>query len=121
MGLTETASTLFARHGRAMDLVKYGPSTTDPYGGVQRGPATYHPVTAVTARFSQEEIARAMGLIAIGDLRLFVSMDGLTVHPEINDKVRIDGVLWRVAGVMPITTDGEPIYYEMHVRRDPVA
>ncbi|MFC3118190.1 hypothetical protein ACFOHS_07905 [Jhaorihella thermophila] len=97
------------------------PGTPDGYGGVNPGTWTDYPATAATTLFDEELAAIAGGLMEAGDLRLCVAAEGLAITPEVGDRVVAEGETYRVIRVTTHGTDGSAAYYELQVRRDPVA
>ena len=118
MGLTDIASRLIAKHGQAATLLRPGEIIYDEYGGHSYGPDTAYPVTLLSATYAIELQVFAGGLFAVGDQRVLVSVEGLTLTPNTLDKLQIDGVTFRTIGVSPLAPAGEVIFWEMQVRDD---
>ncbi|PHR03889.1 MAG: hypothetical protein COB29_12970 [Sulfitobacter sp.] len=118
MGLTQIASRLIKKHGQAATLLRPSEGTYDEYGGYIPGVDTEHPVTLVSATYAIELQVWAGGLVAVGDQRVLVSVEGFALKPETTDRLRIDGDIFRTIGVSPLAPAGEVIFWEMQVRND---
>lgn len=118
MGLKETASRLIAKHGQAIEILRQGPDVPDGYGGFDPGPITTYAAVAVSAAYAIELQLIAGGLLGVGDQRLLVAVEGLTITPTTEDQVRIDGIEFRTIRVSPLAPAGEVIFWEMQVRDD---
>lgn len=121
MGLTERATRLIEARGRAVTLQRETPGGQDGFGGQLPGTWTDYPAVAATASFSEMSAVLAAGLIEAGDLRLFMSADGLAITPAVFDRVVADGETYRVIRVTPYGADGIPRMFELQIRRDPIA
>jgi len=120
MGLTDRATRIIEERGREVTLRRETPGGTDAFGGTLPGTWTDYSATAATARYGEELAAIAGGLFEVGDLRLFMAAD-VAVVPEVEDRVVAEGETYRVVRVAPVGTAGVPHFYDMQVRRDPVA
>ena len=118
MGLTQIASRLIKRHGQAATLLRPGEGTDDGYGNIIPSEDTEHPVTLLSATYAIELQLLAGAFLAVGDQRLLVSVEGLTVEPATTDKLLIDGTEFRTIRVSPLSPAGEVIFWEMQVRDD---
>lgn len=118
MGLKQIASRLIKQHGQAATLLRPGEGTVDDFGGYTPGPDTEHPVTMVSATYAIELQVWAGGLVAVGDQRVLVSVEGFDLTPETTDRLRIGGEIFRTIGVSPLAPAGEVIFWEMQVRND---
>lgn len=118
MGLRDIASRLIKQHGQAATLLRPGEDIPDGGGGFTRGPETEHAVTLVSATYAVELQWIAGGLLAVGDNRVLLSVEGLTLEPNTRDRLRIDGRVFRTIRVSPLAPAGEVIFYEMQVRDD---
>jgi hypothetical protein len=118
MGLKQIASRLIKKHGQAAVIMRPGEEVQDEYGGISRGPDTSHPVTILSATYAIELQLVAGGLIGVGDQRIFVAADGLSIEPATSDKLQIDGIEYRTIRVSPLAPAGDVIFWEMQVRND---
>lgn len=116
MGLTDIASRLIAKHGQAATLLRPGEGTTDAFGGYIPGPDTAYPVTIISATYAIELQLAAAAFIDVGDMRVLVSVESLTVEPQTTDKLLIDGTEFEARRVSPLAPAGEVIFWEMQVR-----
>jgi len=116
MGMKEIASRLIARHGQAATLLRPGEGTTSPFGDYIPGPDAEIPVTVVSATYAVELQLVAAALLDVGDQRVLVSVEGLSVEPATTDKLRIDGTEFETRRVSPLSPAGEVIFWEMQVR-----
>ena len=116
MGMKETASRLIVKYGQAATLLRAGPPTQNAYGEEIPGVDTEYPVTILSATYAVEIQYIAAGLINVGDRRVFLSADGLTIEPEIADRLLIGGEEFSVARVSLLAPAGEEIFYELQVR-----
>lgn len=117
MGLRNVASRLIARHGQAASLLRPSGGTTDDFGGYTPGPNTAYPCTVFVATSTVNEEFVAAGLVGVGEQRVLVSVEGLTVEPEVTDKLLIDGTEFEARRVTSLAPSGEVIFWEMLVRR----
>ena len=116
MGLTETATRLIAKYGQAAEVLRPGEGTVDEYGGYTPGPDAAHPCTAMVATFTVNEEFIAAGLMDVGDQRVLVSVDGLTITPETTDKLRIGTTTLGIVRVVPHAPGGTLYFWEVQAR-----
>tara|TARA_R110002124_G_scaffold11597_18_gene55381 strand:- start:44034 stop:44393 length:360 start_codon:yes stop_codon:yes gene_type:complete len=116
MGLTETATRLIVKYGQAAEVLRPGEGTYDEYGGYTPGPDTAHPCTAMVATFTVNEEFIAAGLMDVGDLRVLVAVDGLTIQPETTDKLRIGTTPLGIVRVVPHAPGGTLYFWEVQAR-----
>ncbi|SCM69696.1 hypothetical protein [Donghicola eburneus] len=116
MGLKQIASRLITKHGQAAEILRPGEEVRDEYGGITYGEPTTHPVKILSAAYAIELQLVAGGLLGVGDQRIFVAADGLTIEPTTSDKLLIDGTEYRTIRVSPLAPAGEVIFWEMQVR-----
>jgi hypothetical protein len=116
MGLTQTATRLIAKYGQAAEVLRPGEGTTDGFGGYTTGPDTAFPCTAMVATFTVNEEFIAAGLMDVGDQRVLVSVDGLTIRPETTDKIRIGGDTLGIKSVVPHAPGGTLYFWEVQAR-----
>lgn len=118
MGLKQIASRLIKQYGQAATLLRPGEIIFDEYGGHSRATDIAYPVILLSTTYAIELQVFASGLIAVGDQRVLVSVDRLTLTPNKLDKLQIDGVTFRTISVSPLAPAGEVIFWEMQVRND---
>lgn len=116
MGLTEKATRLIAKYGQPAEVIREGQGEPDGFGGFQPGPETSYPCTAMVATFTVNEEFIAAGLMDVGDLRVLVSVDGLTITPETTDKLLIDGDTLGIKSVVPHAPGGTLYFWEVQAR-----
>ncbi|SEP61987.1 hypothetical protein [Thalassovita taeanensis] len=116
MGLTHIASRLIKKHGQAATLLRPGEGTVDEYGGYTPGPDTGYPVTLLSATYAIELQLLAGGFLDVGDQRVLLSVEGLTVVPQTTDKLLIDGIEFETRRVAPLAPADAVIFWEMQVR-----
>ncbi|WP_417429528.1 hypothetical protein [Kiloniella sp.] len=118
MGLKEIASRLINKHGQTATLLRPGEDIPDGGGGTIPGEDTEHPVALLSATYAVELQLIAGGFLDVGDQRLLMSVDGLTLDPATTDRLRIDGDLFRIIRISPLAPAGEVIFWELQVRND---
>lgn len=118
MGMTETASRLIAKHGRAIEILREGPGVPDGFGGFEPGPVTAYAAIAMSATYAIELQLIAGGLLGVGDQRILVAVEGLAITPTTEDQVRMEGTEFRTIRVSPLAPAGEVIFWELQVRDD---
>ncbi|MAC81773.1 MAG: hypothetical protein CML66_27370 [Rhodobacteraceae bacterium] len=116
MGMTQTASRLIAKYGQSATLLRPGEGTTDGLGGYTPGPDTGYPCTAFVATFTTNEEFIAAGLMDVGDQRVLVSVDGLTIEPKTTDKIRIGAITLGIVRVVPHAPGGILFFWEVQAR-----
>ena len=116
MGLTETATRLIAKHGQDAELLRPGPGTPDGMGGTIPGPDTAYPCTAFVATFTVNEEFIAAGLMDVGDQRVLVAVEGLTITPETTDKIKIGTSVLGIVRVVPHAPGGTLYFWEVQAR-----
>lgn len=116
MGLTRTATRLIAKYGQAAEVLRPGEGTTDDFGGYTPGPDTAYPCTAMVATFTVNEEFIAAGLMDVGDQRVLVSVNGLTITPETTDKIKIGGDTLGIKSVVPHAPGGTLYFWEVQAR-----
>lgn len=116
MGMKQTASRLIAKYGQAATLLRPGEPTYNLYGDVTYGPDTEYPVKLMSATYAVELQFISAGLMDVGDVRLLLSVDGLSITPTTIDRVRIGGEVFRVIRVSRLSPAGEVLFWELQVR-----
>ncbi|MCX7565466.1 hypothetical protein OS189_03790 [Sulfitobacter sp. F26169L] len=117
MGLTQTASRLIKKHGQAATLLRPLPPIDDGFGMVPNpDPPTPYPCTALVATFTVNEEFIAAGLMDVGDQRVLVSIEGLTITPETTDKIKIGTIDLGIVRVVPHAPGGTLFFYEIQGR-----
>lgn len=117
MGMIETASRLIAKHGQAATLLRPLPPIDDGFGMVPNpDPPTPYACTAFVATFTVNEEFIAAGLMDVGDLRVLVSVEGLTITPETTDKIMIGTSVLGIVRVVPHAPGGDLFFYEIQGR-----
>lgn len=116
MGLTQTATRLIAKYGQTAEFIRPSQGEPDGFGGFTPGPETAYPCTATVATFTVNEEFIAAGLMNVGDQRVLVSVDGLTITPETTDKLRIGTTTLGIVRVVPHAPGGTLYFWEVQAR-----
>ena len=116
MGLSETATRLIAKYGQPAEILRPGEGTVDEYGGNTPGPDTAYPCTAMVATYTVNEKFIGAGLLDVGDQRVLVSVDGLTITPATTDQLRIGGDTLGIESVVPHAPGGTLYFWEVQAR-----
>lgn len=116
MGLTETATRLIAKYGQDAELLRPGEGTYDEYGGYVPGEDVAHPCKALVATFTVNEEFIAAGLMDVGDLRVLVAVEGLTITPKTTDKIKIGTSVLGIVRVVPHAPGGTLYFWEVQAR-----
>ncbi|PTQ72740.1 hypothetical protein [Celeribacter persicus] len=116
MELTKNASRLIAKYGQAAVILRPGEGVDDGYGNITPGDDTAHPCTAFVATFTVNEEFIAAGLMDVGDQRVLVSADGLTITPETTDKMQIGTTIMDIVRVVPHAPGGTLFFWEVQSR-----
>lgn len=117
MGMKDTASRLIAAHGQSAELLRPLPPVDDGFATVPNsGPPTPYPCKAFVANATVNEKFIAAGLMDVGDQRIFLSVDGLTITPETTDRIRIGATDLGIVRVSPLAPAGKVIFWELQVR-----
>lgn len=112
MGMRETASRIIKRFGQAGYLrstINSGPEWSPVQVDVDA------PITVAVVRYSQEVMAGS--LVAAGDLRALVSVEGLDAAPTTADRLVVAGKVFVIVEVAPLAPDGVARFYDLQVRR----
>lgn len=70
----------------------------------------------MVATFTVNEEFIAAGLMDVGDQRVLVSVDGLTITPETTDKLRIGTTTLGIVRVVPHAPGGTLYFWEVQAR-----
>lgn len=116
MGMTETATRLIANYGQDAELLRAGEGTYDEYGGYVPGEDMAHPCKALVATFTVNEEFISAGLMDVGDLRVLVSVEQLTIEPETTDKLKIGATTLGIVRVVPHAPGGTLFFWEVQAR-----
>lgn len=117
MGLTEMATRLIARHGQDAEILRPLPPIDDGFGMVPNpDPPTPYPCKAFVATFTVNEEFIAAGLMDVGDQRVLVAVEGLTITPETTDKIKIGTSVLGIVRVVPHAPGGTLYFWEVQAR-----
>lgn len=107
-----TAERLIARFGQPGIVRRFtnAGTTYDP----EMTPTDY-PCTLVDLDIDERSIDGA--LIKRGDRTVYLSTAGLSIRPELADKVEIVGVEHAILNVMPLAPGGTNIMFQLQARR----
>jgi hypothetical protein len=111
-GLTKTAQALIDRFGQTGALRRQV-SDNDPFNPVIT--ETDYPCTLAVLQYAKKDIDGT--LIRQTDQQVYLSTQGLTVSPEVTDKVVVGGSPMTIINVAPIAPSGAVVYYELQVRK----
>ncbi|MGB3456073.1 MAG: hypothetical protein WBA35_06905, partial [Litorimonas sp.] len=87
MGLKSIASRLLKRHGQPAVILRPGEPTEDALGTPIPGEDTLHPAVVLLASAAVDLEAFAGGQTALTDNRVLVSVEGLGIVPNTDDKL----------------------------------
>lgn len=110
-----TAERLIAQFGQAATLRRVtvsGGSAFDPASGTPT--TTNHAVTLVELEFTRAEVAN--GLVERGDKKLLLSTAGLTVTPDLSDKIVMGSTVYAIHDIRPLNPGGTVLMYEIQAR-----
>jgi len=114
--IAEEASCAIADAGTTLTIKRSVSGVTDPITGITTGGTVdLHTVTGVKLRFKNTDIDGT--LVKSGDLRILLSVEGLTVIPESTDTIMISGIDWKIIDVKPLEPAEIVVLYELQVRR----
>lgn len=111
-GVTKTAQTLIDRFGQSGALRRMV-SDGDPFNPTLT-PVDYACTFAVLD-YAKRDIDGT--LIRQTDQQIYLSTQGLTVSPDVTDKVVVGGSPMTIINVAPIAPSGAVVYYELQVRK----
>jgi hypothetical protein len=107
-----TAERLIARFGQT-GAVRRTVSDDDPFNPTQT--TTDYPCTLVVLDYNKRDIDGT--LIRQTDQVAYVSTAGLTISPEVTDKLVVGGSPLTVINAKPLSPAGTAVYYELQVRK----
>lgn len=111
-GLTKTAQTLIDRFGQTGALRRQV-SDNDPFNPTIT--TTDYPCTLAVLQYAKKDIDGT--LIRQTDQQIYLSTQGLTVSPDVTDKVVVGGAPMTIVNVAPVAPSGAVVYYELQVRK----
>jgi len=110
------AEQLLIQFGRSMTLRKLAEGAYDPAtGGAPAPTATDYTVIGVLLQYSDMYING--GTILKQDRRCIIAAKGMTVVPELGDRIIADGVTYAVLEVVVKEVSAVPATYVMQIRR----
>ena len=112
--LESTAQRLIDRYGYSAVLVREGAPTGPPHNP-QPGTPERHSCRMVETGYSLTN--RSETLILAGDKVGIISTAGLTITPNKDDDLEIDGEAWHFADLQPLRPGGQTLLYEFVARR----
>jgi hypothetical protein len=107
-----TAERLLARFGQP-GIIRRIETSGPSYDPVLT--PTDHDCTLVDLDYDERNIDGA--LIKRGDRMVYLSTAGLTIRPELSDKVVIGGVEHAIQNVMPLAPGGTTVFFQLQARR----
>jgi len=112
----ETASRLIKNAGTALTIKRDIAGVTDPITGITTGASIEsYPVNGVKLRYKNTDIDGT--LVKSGDLRVLLSVEGLTIVPESTDIIVVSGASWKIIDVKPLEPAETVVLYELQVRK----
>lgn len=106
-----TATRLLTENGKTYPLTRGGTTTRDQFGKEVTTPTTIATVTGVITEYSSREIDGS--LIAAGDKKLAATFE---TEVRIDDRIEIDGKMWRVVQPNPVKPADVLISYNIQLR-----
>lgn len=114
MGMIETASRIIKRFGQAGQIERAGEPTGPDYAP-QPGVPTFHDVTVGVVEYDND--LRDGTFVQMNDLRVFVSVDGLDIVPDVSDRLHIGSADYTIVRASYLGPDGVARFHELQVRR----
>lgn len=105
------ATRLLTENGKAYQLSRGGSTTRDQFGKEVTTPTITANVTGVITEYSSREIDGS--LIATGDKKLAATAE---TEVRIDDRIEIDGKVWRVVQPNPVKPGDVLISYNIQLR-----
>lgn len=112
------AKRLIKKNGQVVTLRGFsGTPAPDPDKPWKPGPNVPQdqPIEAVFLDYEQKYIDGE--LVRMGDQRVFMPADGLTVAPEVEGVILRGAETWKIVNVKPLAPNGQQIMYEIQVRQ----
>lgn len=113
-GLRSTAARLLGDKGQQMTLRQRVSGAYTP-GQAVTVTETDHTVTG--AVFPYSAILVDGTRVRVGDKRVLLAAEGMTVEPDQDDRLQIGSVWHAVIAVKPVSPGGEVVVYELQVRK----
>lgn len=111
----ETASALIAEYGVLMTLSQETAGGYDPATGSLTTSTNTYPAYGVKLGYKRPDIDGT--LVKVGDMKVLLSVDGLTVEPSTTDTLTIGGIDWKILRVDPLEPGDTTIMYTLQVRK----
>jgi hypothetical protein len=109
-----TAERLIARFGQSGTIRRY-----TPVGGESYDPEAFIPddfaCTLVDLDYDERQIDGT--LIMRGDRMVYMSTAGLTIRPELSDKIVIAGTEHAIKNIMPLSPGGVDVMFQLQARK----
>lgn len=113
-GLRGTAARLLGDKGQQMTLKQRASGTYTP-GSDVTVTETDHTVTGAVFPYAAVVIDGTR--IKVGDKKVLLSAEGMTVEPDQDDRLLIGSVWHQIIAVKPVNPGGTVVVYELQVRR----
>lgn len=104
---------LLDEFGKSGTLLLPGAATGENYDP-QPGADIPQPVVLLEIKFTKEE--RAGGNVETNDLMFLVSPKGVTVDPELTQRVQVGSIIYSVVGVKPLRPADVTMFWKIHAR-----
>jgi len=112
----EEATRAIINAGTTLTIKRETAGTTDPITGLTTGGTVVsHSAIGVKLRYKNTDIDGT--LVRSGDLRILLSVAGLTVTPESTDTITVSGVDWKIIDVKPLEPAEIVVLYELQIRK----
>jgi len=110
------AACSIAEAGTTLTIKRDIAGVPDPITGLTTGESIEsYPVTGVKLRYKNTDIDGT--LVKSGDLRVLLSVEGLTIVPVSTDTITISGIDWKIIDVKPLEPSDITVLYELQVRK----
>lgn len=111
--MIETASRIIARFGQAGQFERIENPPVNP--GDPPGTTVYHDATVAVVSYETDH--RDGTLILANDLRVLVSVEGLSITPSVSDRIHVGSVRFNIIRVLSVAPDGVARFHDLQVRR----
>lgn len=113
--MAATANALLAGKGAPIRFTRAAAGAYDPTTGAAAVTLTDYTVTGAVFGFPDQNVNGTN--ILTGDKRILISAQGLTVVPQTNDFLLIEGVKHSIVNIKTLAPSGVPVLYTAQARK----
>lgn len=109
-----TVEPKIAEYGKAGTLYVNDPAGGAPYES-QLGDEVSHAVTVLQTQFMKSDNLGT--LVEMGDVMFLTSTEGVTIDPELADRIKVNSITYQVVRIDPLFPGDTILFWKIHARK----